>query len=104
MLSFVIMFAISYLVVLLVINLFNNVFHFPLLRHFDWFLGGLFGAVRGYFVVMLILAVVPLGLSVLPLDIVQKMIDASALKPYFSASFFNTILMGVIGSAFPKAT
>ena len=58
-LSFIIMFAIIYIAVLLLVNLLNNVFRFPELRHLDWFLGGVFGLVRGAVIVMLIFAVLP---------------------------------------------
>ena len=57
--SFIIMFAVIYAAVLLLVNLLNNVFRFPALRHMDWFLGGLFGLVRGAVIVMLIFSVIP---------------------------------------------
>ena len=58
-LSFIVMFALIYAAVLLLVNLLNNVFRFPALRHLDWLLGGVFGLVRGAVIVMLIFAVVP---------------------------------------------
>lgn len=57
--SFIVMFALIYAAVLLLVNLLNNVFRFPILRHFDWLVGGVFGAVRGAVIVMLIFSVVP---------------------------------------------
>ena len=56
---FVVMFALIYAAVLLLVNLLNNVFRFPELRHFDWFCGGIFGLMRGAIVVLLIFAVIP---------------------------------------------
>ena len=57
--SFIVMFALIYAAALLLVNLLNNVFRFPLLKHFDWILGGALGLIRGAVIVMLIFAVVP---------------------------------------------
>ena len=57
--SFIVMFALIYAAVLLLVNLMNNVFRFPILKHLDWLLGGAFGLVRGAVIVMLIFSVVP---------------------------------------------
>lgn len=85
-LSFIIMFAIIYIAVLLVVNLLNNVFRFPELRHLDWFLGGVFGMVRGAVIVMLIFAVVPAISSGL------ASMDINILSDLLSNSTFSTIL------------
>lgn len=85
--SFIIMFAVSYIVVVLLINLLNAVFHFPLLRHFDWLLGGVFGFARGAVVVMLILAVIPLIESVVQLDVIDQLIQSSSLAHFFDYEF-----------------
>ena len=63
--AFILAFAVIYMAVLLVVNMLNNVFRFPLLRHFDWLLGGAFGLVRGAVIVMLIFSVVPTVCSAL---------------------------------------
>lgn len=96
-LAFLVMFAISYVVVLLIVNLLNNMIHFPLLKHFDWLLGGVFGLARGVVVVMLLLAVTPLVLSLVPLDIVQSLLNESALAAYFPQNF---AIPNVIAMAF----
>ena len=57
--SFIVMFALIYAAVLLLVNLMNNVFRFPILKHLDWLFGGVFGLVRGAVIVMLIFSVVP---------------------------------------------
>lgn len=46
-LSFIIMFALIYVVVTLFVNLLNHVISFPLFRRFDWLIGGVFGLLRG---------------------------------------------------------
>ena len=85
--SFLLMFAVCYVVVLLVVNLLNNVFHFPLLRHLDWFLGGAFGLARGVVVVMLLLGITPLVLSMVPFEAVSDLISTSSLANFFPSNF-----------------
>ena len=85
--SFVVLFAVLYLVATLLVNLLNSVFHFPILRHFDWFLGGLFGAARGYVIVLLILTVIPLVLDIVNLQEITDIFNGSLLMPYFPKEF-----------------
>jgi len=96
--AFILIFVVCYVVVLLVVNLLNNVFRFPLLKHLDWLFGGLFGLVRGVFVVMLLLGVAPLILSMLPFKEVQALLDASSLVQYFPSNF---AVSTIISMAFP---
>ena len=84
---FLILFVVAYVLVLLIVGLLNNVFHFPLLKHLDWLLGGAFGLVRGVVVVSLVLAVVPLVTSVVNVKVIGETIEASALMRYFPSDF-----------------
>ena len=94
--SFVLLFIIIYAAILLFVNMLNNVFSFPALRHLDWILGGLFGLVRGLVVVMLIFAVVPTissALSSMNITLLTDLIDASRIGKIFEQSNFvaNTL-------------
>lgn len=82
--SFLVMFALSYIVALVFINLLNAVFHFPLLKHFDGLLGGIFGFARGAIVVMLILASIPIFEAVVQIEVLDKMISEATLAAYFT--------------------
>ncbi|MDO4549138.1 MAG: CvpA family protein, partial [Clostridia bacterium] len=95
--SFIVLFIVAYIVLQLIVNLLNNVFHFPLLKHFDWALGGIFGLVRGYVIVALILAVIPMAMSIIDLTIVDELISQSALAGFFPDDF-------VIGSIILRLT
>ncbi|MGI6240080.1 MAG: CvpA family protein [Christensenellales bacterium] len=53
-LSFIIMFALIYIVVTLFVNLLNHVVSFPMLRKVDWLIGGAFGLLRGAVVAMIL--------------------------------------------------
>lgn len=101
-LSFILMFVVTYLIVLLIVNLLNNVFHFPLLKHLDWLPGGLFGLGRGVVIILLILAVVPMALSMLDLQVVNDLIDSSSLVQFFHAENFQ--IGDIIANAFKTIT
>lgn len=96
-LSFLAMFIVSYVVVLLVVNLLNHVFRFPVLRHLDGLLGGLFGLARGAVIAALIFSIVPLVLSMVPLEIADDLLNGSALYGLFSQ---HNILADLMKSVF----
>lgn len=96
-LAFLLMFIVSYVVVLIVVNLLNHVFRFPVLRHLDWLLGGAFGLVRGVVVAALIFSMVPLVMSMVPLEIADELVGGSTLYALFSS---NNILESLVESVF----
>lgn len=86
---FILMFVVIYAAVLLIVNMLNNVFRFPALRHLDWILGGLFGLVRGLIIVMLIFAVVPTiasALSSMKITLLTDLINESRIGKIFQDS------------------
>ena len=95
--SFLLLFVVAYVLVLLIVGLINNVFHFPLLKHFDWLLGGAFGLVRGVVIVCLLLALVPLVTSVVDVAVIDQTIQSSALMGYFPKDF---AIADIIAKAF----
>ena len=95
--SFLLLFVVAYVLVLLIVGLINNVFHFPLLKHFDWLLGGAFGLVRGVVIVCLVLALVPLVTSVVDVAVIDQTIQSSALMGYFPKDF---AIADIIAKAF----
>lgn len=82
-LSFALMFIISYIVILLIIKALDAVFRFPLLRHFDSLIGGVFGLLRGAVIAMLIFSVVPFVTTLLETDALDALIAESKLYIYF---------------------
>ena len=98
-LAFIVTLAVVYFVALLLVNLINNVFKLPALRHADWLLGGLFGLLRGVFIVLLFFAVIPTASQVLAnmdAPILNDMIADSSLGGFFKA-FGPRIFEGTIG-------
>lgn len=87
--AFVLMFVVIYAAILLVVNMLNNVFRFPALRHLDWLLGGLFGLVRGAVIVMLIFAIVPTVSSALEsmnISLLTDLVNESTIGSFFKNS------------------
>lgn len=87
--AFVLMFVVIYAAILLVVNMLNNVFRFPALRHLDWLLGGLFGLVRGAVIVMLIFAIVPTVSSALEsmnISLLTDLVNESTIGSFFQNS------------------
>ena len=84
--SFLLIFALCYVLASLIVNLFNNLLRFPLLKHFDWLLGGVFGLARGAVITMLVLTVVPMLLSLMDLNILDDFIASSKLASYFTST------------------
>jgi hypothetical protein len=78
-LAFVLAFIVIYAVVSLVVNLLDSVIRFPVLRMFDWLLGGVCGLLRGLVVAVLVLCVMPTIVSVMAPDLIETLLDQSAL-------------------------
>ena len=81
-----------YIALALIISLANYVFHFPLIRGVDWAAAGLFGLARGAMLLALFFLLVPLALTVVPLDAVKDLLSGSAMARHFmSIPFFTGI-------------
>lgn len=81
-----------YAALALVISLFNYVFRFPLVRGVDWAVSALFGLARGAMLLALIFLLVPLMLTVIPLDEIRDLLSGSAWAGRFmSVSYFTGI-------------
>jgi uncharacterized membrane protein required for colicin V production len=96
-LCFLAAFAGGYIAALLVLNLVNYVFQFPAIKHFDALLGGVFGLIRGVFVVFVLFALVPILLTVSPIEQVSQLITESHLAAvFYRSSVIQTIMQGTI--------
>ena len=93
-LSFLICFSVSYVVMVFVVHLIGYVFELPVLKHLDSLIGGLFGFARGVLLVFIFFMLVPIVLAVVPIDLVQNMIDTSRLAPMFDSNMILSVLRG----------
>ena len=92
--SFIVMFAVVYFAVLLLVNLLDNVFRFPQLKHVDRILGGIFGLVRGLAIVLLIFAIMPTvtaTLTTLNITAIGDMINGSKFASIFMQDSTNIV-------------
>jgi len=78
-LAFIVAFIVIYAVVTLVVNLLDNVIRFPVLRMFDWLLGGLFGLARSLVVAVLLLYLVPSIVSLISPELTSSLLSQSTL-------------------------
>jgi uncharacterized membrane protein required for colicin V production len=81
--SFLLILITVYLLFTMLNVLLSYVMKLPVLRQFDSLLGGGFGLIRGVFIVFVIFMLVPVVLAVVPVDLVQEMIDESRLASFF---------------------
>lgn len=99
-LAFIVAFVLLYAVVMLLVNLLDRVIRFPVLRMFDWLLGGLFGLARALVVAVLIVTIVPTVISLISPELTQNLISQSTLYSTISQlDFLNVkqVLLQLIG-------
>ena len=94
-LCFLACFALSYVVLSLLLSLIQHVFRLPLLRQLDWLAGGVFGLMRGALLLYALFLVVPLLSTIIPLDAFNELLSQSALSPIFqSDGLFARVISG----------
>lgn len=81
-LAFLLAFIVIYAIVSLVVNLLDHVLRFPVLRMFDWLVGGVFGLVPGLVVAVLLLCIVPSVFTLIAPELTQSLIAESTLYSF----------------------
>jgi len=97
LISFVLIFLAVRLIFMFVIGLVDNVFKLPILKQSDSLIGGAFGILQGAIFVFLIFAIMPIAMSVLPLESVYTLMQNSFLGRFF---FNYNIIFSVLRSVF----
>ena len=96
--SFILVFALIFVICTVLVYLCDNVFQFPVLRMGDGLLGGLVGMGTGALVVTVLFLIVPAVQSYLPITLLQELIDDSALcRVFLDGNFLLSFLPGYIG-------
>lgn len=100
--AFVLTFIVLYFVASLIVNLLDHVIAFPILRVFDWLIGGIFGFLRATVWVALLLVLMPLVLNVINPALVTTLENGSLLcsmarqLDLLSVSqWINSLIMGI---------
>ena len=96
-LCFIACFALSYMVLSVVLSLIDHIFKLPLLKQLDWLAGGAFGLVRGGLLLYVIFLLIPILSTIIPLDAFNDLVAQSKLAPIFqSDGFFGQVISGRI--------
>lgn len=94
-LCFLAAFGVAYAVIMLLAHLLGYVFRLPVLKHFDLLLGGVFGGIRGVFLVFIIFVLVPILLTVSPIEEVSTYIEQSQLaSTFYQSNLIQSIMQG----------
>ena len=96
-LSFLTVFALVHIGLMLLLEAADYVFHFPVIRIWDPVGGVLVGLLYGVLVVSLVISLLPIGLVIVPGDMLTKLVDASKLLPAFERyEWVSGIVRGII--------
>ena len=97
-LCFILCFLAAYIVLSLLSHMICYVFRLPVLRHLDALIGGAFGALPGVLIVMVLAAIVPIILTISPIEQVEELINASKLAGFFFRdNMITAVMRGTIG-------
>lgn len=99
-LAFLLCFIALYVLVCLVVNLLDHVISFPVVRGFDWLLGGIFGLARGLVVVVLVLCLVPAIVQIVSPEFADSLRTGSVLYSYVMQMDFlnvNKLVTSLVG-------
>lgn len=92
-LCYVVAWAVIALVISLVIRLIKAVFSFPVLKQCDSLAGGAFGILRGVLIVFVVMAALPLVQTLLNMDMINTLVEESALASWFTGGSMITAIM-----------
>ena len=95
---FIVCFLVLMLVIHFVINFLKVVFKFPVLKQLNSVAGGAFGLIRGALLCFVAFALLPLIQTLLPMQEISQLVEASALAPLFNSG--NLILAIMNGKLF----
>ncbi len=90
---FLVCFAGLFLVLSLCMGLIRAVFRLPVLKQLDGLAGGVFGLLRGVLICLILFTLVPLVLTMLPMDALSQLLDESTLAPIFMNGNLITAIM-----------
>ena len=80
---FLLCFVVCFVVTQIVVNMLRAVFRYPVLKHFDWLMGGVFGFLQGVLLCFVVFTTLPLVESVIPLEEFRLLVDQSQLAQFF---------------------
>jgi len=94
--SFLICFFVSYVVLSLLSYMIVYVFDLPILRHLDSLIGGIFGVIKGIIIVYILYSIIPLIETFVPVEQVTQAINASYFAPFFDSNMIIKIFQNAL--------
>ena len=89
--AFLLCFIAMYVLTMLIVNLLDHVISFPLIRSFDWLVGGLLGLVRGVVVCILVLYLLPAVAQIVSPEFAQNLTSTSVLMNFVKSFDFVNV-------------
>ncbi|MBR0367438.1 MAG: CvpA family protein [Clostridia bacterium] len=89
--AFLLCFIALYVLAMLIVNLLDHVISFPLIRGFDWLVGGLLGLVRGVVVCILVLYLLPAVAQIVSPEFAQNLTSTSVLMNFVKSFDFVNV-------------
>jgi uncharacterized membrane protein required for colicin V production len=99
--AFLLCFIALYILAVLVVNLLDHVISFPLIRGFDWLVGGLLGLVRGVVICVLVLNLLPAVAQIVSPEFAENITSTSVLMNFvksFDLMHVGQTITRLIGS------
>ena len=94
-LCFLAAFAVTYLVLSVVVSLIQHVFQLPLLKQLDWLAAAVFGLARGTLLLYVLFLLLPSLSTVIRLDTFDELLAQSTLVSVFQSNgFFASVIAG----------
>jgi uncharacterized membrane protein required for colicin V production len=93
--SFLLLFFLVKLAFIIIVSISKTVVNLPVLKKFDGAAGAGFGIIRGFFIIYLIFALIPVLLVLAPTDIFTELLDGSKLADFFHyTNIFTSFVRG----------
>ena len=89
--AFLLCFIALYVLAMLIVNLLDHVISFPLIRGFDWLVGGLLGLVRGVVICILVLYLLPAVAQIVSPEFAQNITSTSVLMNFVKSFDFVNV-------------
>ena len=89
--AFLLCFIALYVLTMLIVNLLDHVISFPLIRGFDWLVGGLLGLVRGVVICILVLYLLPAVAQIVSPEFAKNITETSVLMNFVKSFDFVNV-------------
>lgn len=96
-LSFLLLFMLLKFLLTIVLSIARAIVKLPILKQFDTTFGAGFGILRGFFIVCFLFALIPILMTLAPVDLITEYLDGSLLAGFFvKANIFTNFISGKI--------